>query len=73
MAERVAGLLKALRRGLRRVLLRDGRHLAHVAWTYNPMWLCPEVSGPPPGHPERIPVDVPMSEVERGLWAQLSR
>jgi Family of unknown function (DUF6059) len=27
--------------------------------------------GPPPGHPERLAIDLPLSTVEAQLWAQL--
>ncbi|MEV0225010.1 DUF6059 family protein [Streptomyces sp. NPDC050704] len=30
------------------------------------------LSGPPPGHPERVVPDVPLSGPERELWDQLS-
>jgi hypothetical protein len=71
MAQRVCHLFAALRTGLRRILTRDGPHWAHIAWTHNPMWLRPEAGDLPPGHPERLACDLPVSEVERGLWAQL--
>ncbi|MFJ9567330.1 DUF6059 family protein [Streptomyces fuscichromogenes] len=30
-----------------------------------------EPTGPPPGHPERLAVDVPLTEAERQLWSIL--
>ncbi len=30
------------------------------------------LAGPPSGHPERVDPSVPLSEVERALWSQLT-
>jgi hypothetical protein len=58
---------------LRRAVRDYARYLVHVAWTHNPVCLVPpEDTGPGPGHPEKLVVHVPPSEVERALWAQLS-
>jgi uncharacterized protein DUF6059 len=81
MADRVSsafGRWKILVRGFARTYARD---LAHVAWTHNPSWLLIEwdqptadrSAGPAPGHPEALAAHVPLSKVERALWAQLSR
>jgi hypothetical protein len=73
MVERVSSLFTALLTGLRRIVSSYGPEWAHVAWTYNPMWLSPEGNpgGPARGHPEKLASHIPMSQVERGLWAQL--
>src|SRR6266487_1669801 len=42
MVERVSSLFTALLTGLRRIVSSYGPEWAHVAWTYNPMWLSPE-------------------------------
>ncbi|WUQ00853.1 hypothetical protein OHT52_27700 [Streptomyces sp. NBC_00247] len=31
-----------------------------------------QLSGPPPGHPERVDPSAPISEVEHALWSQLN-
>jgi hypothetical protein len=30
------------------------------------------LSGPPPGHPERVVADAPLTEREQALWAELA-
>ena len=66
-------MIARLRVLLHRVVRGYARHVVHVAWTHNPQCLVPvEDTGPAPGHPERLVVHVPPSEVERALWAQLS-
>ena len=64
-------MIATLRVLLSRAVNRYARYLVHMAWTDNPQYLVP-AEGPPPGHPERLVGDVPPSEVERVLWAQLS-
>jgi hypothetical protein len=65
------GVFTALVRGLRWFLSRYGPDCAHMAWTYHPVSLG-DTGGPGPGHPEKLASHIPMSEVERGLWRQLS-
>jgi len=65
-------MIARLRILLHRVVRDYARYLVHVAWTHHPGCLVPEDPGPGPGHPEKLAVHVPPSDVERALWAQLS-
>ncbi|MER6471599.1 DUF6059 family protein [Streptomyces collinus] len=71
------GLVDA--RSITTALLRAiGRSLAAAGsfWIYVPvpddLWREPTLPGPPPGHPERLRPDIPLSAVERHLARSLS-